>query len=154
MLLWRHAVAWLIGDCSRPRPFRLGEKRLGLFGSLSGRGGGTPVLCCLPLVLAHVAEPFRCCPPVQAGDTIVSLGRPAERPRAGGQRLYGGSVRPRRVALGRFEPLAGVGQVPSGVPVSLSELLKPHADGAKPGVDLPVTAWRGPGLAVHDSQHA
>jgi hypothetical protein len=82
-----HAIAWLIGDSSRPRPSRLGEKRLGTFGSLPVRGGSSPVECCLPLVLAHVADPCRCRPLVEAGDTLVRLGCPAERLRSGGQHL-------------------------------------------------------------------
>ena len=125
-----------------------------MFGSLPGRGGGGLVECCLPLVLAHVAGPFSSCPPVHAGDTLVRLGRPAERVRAGGQRSYGGGVRLGRVAVGRFEPLAGGGQVLGGVPVSVPELLKPPADGIKPNNDLPLTAWRAPGLVVHASRHA
>jgi hypothetical protein len=36
-------IAWLIEDGSRPHPFRLGEKRLGTFGSLPVRGGSGPV---------------------------------------------------------------------------------------------------------------
>jgi hypothetical protein len=149
MLLWGHAVAWLIEDSSRPCPSRLGEKRLGTFGSLPVRGGSSPVDCCLPLVLAHVADPCRCCPLEDAGDTLVRLGRPAERLRASGQHECGGSVRLGRMALGRFQPRAG-----GGGPVSFSELLKPRADGVKPSVDLPPTAWRWPGLAVHASQRA
>ena len=57
MLLSGYALAWLIGDSSRPRPFRLGKKRLGTFGSLPVRGSSGPVECCLPLVPAHVADP-------------------------------------------------------------------------------------------------
>ena len=148
MLLWGHAVAQLIGDSSRPRPLRLGEKRLGTFGLLPIRGGSSPVECCLPLVLAHVADPCRCCPLVQAGGTLVRLGRPAERLRAGDQPLCGGSVSLGCLALGCFQPVAG-----GCGPVSFPELLKPRADGVKPGVDLPLTAWRWPGLAVHASQH-
>ena len=57
MLLWGRTVAWFIGDGSRPRLSRFGKKRLGKFGSLPVRGGGSPVECCLLLVLAHVAGP-------------------------------------------------------------------------------------------------
>src|SRR5262245_19486017 len=57
VLLWGHAVAWLIGGSSRPRPSRLGEKRQGTFGSLPVRGGSSPVECCLPLAHAHVTDP-------------------------------------------------------------------------------------------------
>jgi hypothetical protein len=71
MLLWGRTVAWSIAGSSRAHLFRLGEKRLGTFGSLPVRGRGSPVECCLPLV--------------QAGDALVSLGRLAERLRAGGQ---------------------------------------------------------------------
>ena len=132
MLLGGHAVTWLSGDGGRPRLSRLGEKRLGMFGSLPGRSGGSPVKCCLPLVLAYVAGPFSSCPPVHAGDTLVRLGR---------------------VAVGRFDPLGGGGQVLGGVPVSVPELLKPAANGIKPNNDLPLTAWRAPGLVVHASRH-
>jgi hypothetical protein len=52
MLLRRDALAWLVGG--RLRPFRVGQKRLSTFGSLPVRGGGSPVQCGLPLVLARV----------------------------------------------------------------------------------------------------
>ena len=52
MLLWGHAVAWLIG----PRPSGLGEKRQRAFGSLPVRGGSSAVECCLLLAHAHVAD--------------------------------------------------------------------------------------------------
>ena len=144
LLLWGHAVRWLIGDRRRLRPFSLGQKRLGTFGSLPVRGGSSPVECYLPLVLVHVADPCRCCPLVHAGGTFVRLGRPAELLRAGGQRHCGGSVRLGRVTLGRFQPLAnGGGLALNGVPASFSELLKPPADSGKPGVDLPPAALAG-----------
>ena len=57
MLLWGCAVARLIGDSIRPRPLRLGEKRLGTFGLLPVSGDSSPVECCLPLVLVHLAHP-------------------------------------------------------------------------------------------------
>lgn len=89
---------------------------------------------------------------MDAGDSLMRLRRPEERLRAGGQHLCRGSVRLGRVALGRFQPLSGVGgPALKGLLVSFSELLKPRADGLKPGVDLPLTASRGPGLAVHAS---
>jgi hypothetical protein len=113
--------------------------------------------CRLPIVHAHVADPCRCCPLMHAGGTFVRLGRITERLGAGGQHLRGGSLRLSRVALGRLQPLArGGGPAPHGVPapISVSEFLEPRADGVKPGVDLPPTAWQGPGLAVHASQHA
>jgi len=60
-----------------------------------------------------------------------------------------------RMAQGRFQPLAGRGNLaPLGVSVSFSELAKPRADGVKPGVDLLPTAGRGLWLVVHASQHA
>lgn len=130
----------------------VGDERLGTFGSLPVRGGSTPVQCCLPLVPAHVADPGRGCPLMHDGDTLVRLGRLAERLRAGGQHLYGSRVRLGRVALSRFQPLTQVGgPAPRGVPVSFSELPQPHADGVKPGIDLPPTAWRRPRIAVHTS---
>jgi hypothetical protein len=79
----------------------IGEKRLGTFGSLPVRGGSGPVEPCLPLVPGHVADPGRCRPRMHVGGTLVRLGRMAERLRAGGQHLYGGSVRLGRVALSR-----------------------------------------------------
>ena len=51
----RWAVAWLIGD--RLRPFRLGENRLGTFGSPPVLGGSRSLKCCLLLMLMHVADP-------------------------------------------------------------------------------------------------
>ena len=155
MLLWGRAVAWLVGDRRKPGPVKLEQKRLGTFGSLPVRGGSSPVECCLPLVPGHVADPGRCCPLVHADDTLVRLGRPAERLHTGGQHLDGSSARLGRVAAGRCQPLAGDPGLPlHGVPVSFSELPKPVADGVKPFVDLLPTAWRWPGLPVHASQHA
>ena len=123
-----------------PRRSKLGDKRLGAFGPLPVRGGRGAVEYCLPLVPAHIADPCRCRSLVHAGDTLVRLGRPAERLRAGGQHLYGGSVRLGRVALGRFQPLTGRGGLAlNGVPVPFSEPLKPRADSVKPSVDLSPT---------------
>jgi hypothetical protein len=82
---------------------------LGAVGSQPVCGGGGPVVCCLPLVLGHVADPGRGCPFLDAGDAVVRLGRPAECLRAGGLDLYGGSLRLGRVAPGGFQPLAGGG---------------------------------------------
>jgi len=124
-------------------------------GSLPVPGRSGPVECCLPLVLVHVADSRLCCLFVHDGDPLVRLGGPEKRVRAGGQHLYGGLVRLGRVPLGRFQPLAGgADPVLNGVPVSVSELLKPPADSVKPGVDILSTAWRWPGLVVHTSQHA
>lgn len=96
--------------------------------------------CCLPLVLAHVADPGRCRLVMDAGDTLVRLGGPAERRHAGGEHVDGSSLRLGRVALGRFQPLAGGdGMTLNDVPVPFPELLKPRADGVKPGIDLPPT---------------
>ena len=50
MLLWGFALTWFIADVSRPCLFRLGEQRLGTFGSLPVRGGSGSVKGCLPLV--------------------------------------------------------------------------------------------------------
>jgi hypothetical protein len=53
---------------------------------------------------------------------------------------------------GGFQSLAeGAGPALNGVPVSLSKLLKPRAEGVKPSFDLQPTVWLGPGLAVHAS---
>jgi hypothetical protein len=66
--------------------------------------------------------------------------------------VCGGGVRLGRVAPGRFQPLAERGgPAPIGGPVSFSERPEPRANGVEPGVDLPPTAWQGPGLAVHAS---
>jgi len=155
MLLWGRAVAWFIADSSGPRLPRVGQKRAGTAGSLPVRGGGSPVQCCLPLVLAYVAHPCRRCSLVNACGTLVRLGRPVERVCAGGEHLRGGSKRLSRMTLSRVHPLArGGGLALNGVPASFPELLQPRADGLKPSVDLPLTAWRGPRLAVHTSQHA
>jgi hypothetical protein len=155
MLLSGRAVAWLIGDGSRPGPFMVGEKRLDTFGPVPVRDGSGPVECCLPLVSGHVADSFRCCPLVHAGGTLVRLGRMAERLHAGGQHFCCGSVRLSSMALSHCQPLAGgdISAAPNGVPasVSVSELLKPRADGIEPSVDLPPTVWRWLGLAVHVS---
>jgi hypothetical protein len=62
MLLWGHSVTWLSGDSSGRCLFRLGQQRLGTFGSLPVCGGSSPVQRCLPLVRAHVADLYRCCP--------------------------------------------------------------------------------------------
>jgi hypothetical protein len=130
------------------------EKRLGTFGSPQVRGGSGPVQRCFLLMRVHVADPCRCCLSVQAGDTLVRLGRMAERLHAGGQHLGGGGMCRSRVALGRCQPLAGRGSsVPRGVPVSFAELLYPRADSGKPGVDLPPTACQGPRLTVGATQH-
>jgi len=78
---------------------------------------------------------------VQAGDTFVRLGRHVEGHHAGSQHLCGSSLRLGRVALRRFQPLAGGDcPAPRGVPVFVSEFLKPCAEGVKPGADLPLTA--------------
>ena len=123
MLLWGRAVTWLIGGRRKPGQVKLGQKRLGAFGSLPVRDGGSPVERCLPLVPEHVADPCRCCPFVHADDTLVRLGRPAERLRAGGQHFHGSSVRLGRVAPGRFQPLpGGGGPALDSVPVSFPEL--------------------------------
>jgi hypothetical protein len=128
---------------------------VGTIGSLPVRGGGSPVQCCLPLVLAHVADPCRCCSLVNARGALVRLGRPVERVCAGGEHLRGGGERLGRMALSCIHPLArGGGLGLDGVPASFPELLQPGADGLKPSVDLPLTAWRGPRLAVHTFQHA
>jgi hypothetical protein len=108
----------------------------------------------LPLVLTPVADPGRRRLLVQAGSTLVSLGRMTECLHAGGQRPCRGSVRLGGMALGCFQPLAGGGLGPIGAPASLSQLLKPRADGGKAIVDLPSASWPVPGLAVHASQHA
>jgi len=108
----------------------------------------------LPVVLTPVAEPRRRRLLVQAGSMLVSLGRMTECLHAGGQRPCRGSVRLGGMALGCFQPLAGGGPGPIGAPASLSQLLKPRADGGKAIVDLPSTSWPVPGLAVHASQHA
>jgi hypothetical protein len=76
---------------------------------------------------------------MQAGSTLVSLGRVAERLHAGGQHLRGGGMRLGGMALGRFQPLLG-GWALIGGPASFSQLLKPRADGFKAIVDLPPTA--------------
>jgi len=128
----------------------VGDKRLGTFGALPVRGGSGPVECCLPLVPAHVANPIRCCPVVQAGGALVRIGRMAERLRTGGQHLCGGSMRLHRIALGRCRPLAaGGGLAIADAP--FSKRLKPRADGVKPGVDLLPTIQRELRLAVHVS---
>ena len=77
-----------------------------------------------------------------------------ERLHTGGQHLYRGSVRLSGMALGYFQPLAGGRPRPIGAPASLSQLLKPRADGGQAIVDLPPAARPGPGLAVHASKHA
>jgi len=77
---------------------------------------------------------------MQAGSTLVSLGRVAERLHAGGQHLRGGGMRLGGMALGRFQPLLGGGAALIGGPASFSQLLKPRADGFKAIVDLPPTA--------------
>jgi len=155
MLLWRRAVAWLIGDGRKPCLVKLGQKRLGAVGSLPVRGGSSPVQRCLPLVPEHVADPCRCCPLVYVGDTLVRLGRPAERLSACDQHLHGGAACLGRVVLGRCQPPAGGGGLSlHRDPVPFPELLKPHPDGIQPGVDLPPAAWRRPGLTVHAFQHA
>lgn len=133
----------------------VGEKQQSAFGSLPVRGGSSPVECSLLLVHAQVADPCRRYPLVHAGDTLVRLGRVAERLRAGGQQLCSGSVRLGGMAPGRFQPITGRGgPAPNGVPVSFPQLLKPRAEGVKPGIDLPPTARHGLRLAVHISQHA
>jgi hypothetical protein len=130
----------------------VGDKPLGSFGTPPVRGRSGPVKRRLPLVPAHVTNPFRCCPVVQAGGTIVRLGRMAERLRTGGQHLCGGSVRLYRVALGRCHPLTGGdGPAIAGVRAPLPERLKPRADGIKPSVDLLPTVQREPRLAIHVS---
>jgi hypothetical protein len=80
-----------------------------MLGSLTVCGGSSPVERCLALVLAHVAGAGRRCPLMHAGDPLVRVGRPAERRRAGGQQLSGGSLRHGRVAQGCFQPVAGRG---------------------------------------------
>jgi hypothetical protein len=77
---------------------------------------------------------------VQAGRTLVSLGRMTERLHTGGQHLCGGSVRLGGMPLGRFQPLLGGGAPLIGGPASFSQLLKPRADGVKAIVDFPPTA--------------
>ena len=139
---------------SRARLFRLGKKRLGAFGSPPVLRGSGPLKCCLPLMLTHVADPRRRCLLVQASGTLVSLGRVTERLHTGGQHLCGGSVRLGGMAPGRFQPLAGGGPALIGTLASFFQLLKPRADGVQAIVDLPPTAWPGPGLGVHASQHA
>lgn len=49
------------------------------FGSLPVCGSGGPVVCCLPLVRGYVTDPGRCCLVVHRGDSLVHLGRLAER---------------------------------------------------------------------------
>src|SRR5262249_61803232 len=56
MLLSGRAVTWLIGDRRKPGQVKLGQKRLGAFGSLPVRDGGSPVERCLPLVPEHIAD--------------------------------------------------------------------------------------------------
>jgi hypothetical protein len=116
VLLSGLTVAWFTGGSSRPGVSRAGQNRLGPFGSLPVRGSGGPVVGCVPLVQSHIADPGRCCPLVHAGDTLVCLGRPAERLGAGGLDLHGGSLRLGRVAPGRFQPLAGGGGVAGSAP--------------------------------------
>jgi hypothetical protein len=131
------------------------RRRLGTFGALPVRGGSSPVVRRLPLVLAHVTDPGRCRPLVHAGHPFVRLGRPAERFRAGGLDAQGNSLGFGRVPPGRCQPLAGRGgPAPHGVPVSFPEPLQPVPDGIKPGIDLPPADWPWPGLAVHAFQHA
>ena len=150
-----HSALWLVGDGSGSSLLMVGDKPLGSFGTPPVRGRSGPVKRRLPLVPAHVTNPFRCCPVVQAGRTIVRLGRMAERLRARGQHLCGGSLRLDRVALGCLQPLAEAGRpVPVRVPLSFPELHKPRAYGVKPRVDLLPAAWRGLALTVHASQHA
>jgi len=132
----RRAVAWLIAGGSRPRRFGLGHKRQGAFGSLPVRSRGSPVEYRSLLVLGHLADPGRCQPLVQAGDTLVSLGRRAERLYAGGQHQGSGSVCLGGMALGRFQPLADGGLAFIGSPAPFSQLLKPRADGGQAMVDL------------------
>jgi hypothetical protein len=84
----------------------------------------------LLLVLVHVADPFRCCPLVHAGGSLVRLGRVAERLYCGSQHFCGGSLRLGRMVPGRFHPLAD-GPVPDGGLVSFPEFLKPRADSVK-----------------------
>lgn len=130
----------------------VGEKRLDTFGPLPVRDGGGPVERRLPLVPGRVADPFRRCPVVHVGGTIVRLGRVPESLRAGGQHLRGGNVRLGRISLGRGQPLPGSGgPVTAGVRASFSECPEPGADGVKPGVDLLPTLQREPALALHVS---
>jgi hypothetical protein len=63
-----------------------------------------------------------------------------KRLHAGGQHLRGGSMRLGGVALGRFQPLARGCPALIGGPASVSQLLKPRADGLKAMVNLPLTA--------------
>jgi hypothetical protein len=126
-----------------------GEKRLDTFGTLPVSGGSRAVERRLPPVPVHVANPSRRCSLVDAGGAFVRLGRVAERLRAGGKHPCGGSVRLGRVALSRCHPLPGGGGPPLAAEhVSFPERLKPRADGVEPGVDLPPTAWPGPGLGL------
>lgn len=101
-----HAVAWLIGGGGGPCLLGLGQQRLGTFGSLPVCGGSSPVQRCSLLMHVHIADPFRGCPLVHAGGSLVRPGRMAERLHRGGQHLYGGSVRLGRMVPGRFHPLA------------------------------------------------
>lgn len=77
-----------------------------------------------------------------------------ERLHTGGQHLRGGSLRLVGMALSRFQPLTGGSPAHIGGPVSLSQLLKPRADGRKAIIDLPPAAWPGLRLALHASKHA
>ena len=56
-LLSGHALAWLIGNGSGPRPFKVRQQRQGAFGPAPVRGGSIPVERCLPLVAEQVADP-------------------------------------------------------------------------------------------------
>jgi hypothetical protein len=127
--------ARLIGDRSGPCLFRVGQQRLGTFGSLPVCGGSSPVQRCSLLVHVHVANPFRGRPLVHAGGSLVRPGRMAERLHRGGQHLYGGSVRLGRMVPGRFHPLPA-GPASSAARVSVPEFLKPRANRVKAGVDL------------------
>lgn len=65
----------LIGDSNRPHLFSLGQGA-STSGSLPVRSGTSPVECCLPLVLAHVADPCRCYPLVHDGGPMGSPSPP------------------------------------------------------------------------------
>ena len=124
---------------------------MGAFGSQPVLGGGRPLKGCLPLMLTRVADPRHRRLLVQAGGTLVSLGRMTERLHTGGQHLNRGGVRLGGMTLGRFQPLAGGGPALIDGPVSFSQLPKPRTDGGKTIVDLPLTGRAGPRLAVHAS---
>ena len=91
---------------------------------------------CLPLMLGFVTEPALYGSFMLEGSALVGLGRPSEGADAGGNRLFGGSLRDSHLALRRRKPPVNCGDarfvlVPPRCPIA-----DPRADSVEALPDL------------------